>query len=182
MPENNEAAFSLKREVVEWVETLVWAVVTVVLVFTFIARTATVDGSSMLPTLEHGDQLIISHLGYTPQYGDIVVIAPPGYADRPLIKRVIATEGQEVDIDFENGIVYVDGNMLDEPYINEPTYRNEGTDFPQVVPEGSIFVLGDNRNDSKDSRHPTVGMVDKRYVLGKQIVRYMPFDKFGVAK
>lgn len=180
MPENKETAFDLKKEVVEWVETLVWAVVTVVLIFTFIARTATVDGISMLPTLEHGDQLIISHLGYTPKYGDIVVIAPPGYADKPLIKRVIATEGQEVNIDFENGIVYVDGKALDETYINEPTYLDEGAEFPQVVPQGSIFVLGDNRNHSKDSRHPTVGMVDKRYVLGKEVLRFMPFDKIGV--
>ena len=177
--EKLEKEFSPREEGIEWLETIALAAVAVVLIFTFVLRTATVSGTSMVPTLSNGDRLIISDLFYEPAQGDIVVVAPGVYEDHPLIKRVIATEGQTVDIDFDKGIVTVDGVALDEPYINEPTYLSEGMEFPATVPENCIFVMGDNRNNSKDSRDPSVGMVDVRYVVGRELLRIFPLSQFG---
>lgn len=135
----------------------------------------------MLPTLENGERLIISHLFYEPSAGDIVVLC--GEADheegKNLIKRIIATGGQTVDIDFELGQVYVDGEALSEPYTLEPTYLDEGTEFPLTVPEGEIFVMGDNRNGSRDSRSLSVGTIKEEYIVGRVLFRFFPFDRFG---
>ena len=135
----------------------------------------------MIPTLQNGERLVISNLFYEPTAEDIVVLC--GEADREegknLIKRIIATEGQTIDIDFEAGEVYVDGQKLDEPYILEPTYLDEGTEFPLTVPEGEIFVMGDNRNGSRDSRSLTVGTVKEEYIVGRVLFRFFPFDRFG---
>ena len=172
---------SLKDEVFDWMLEIVTAVVVLLLVFTFAFRTVDVYGTSMLPTLQHGEKLLLNRFLYTPEYGDIVVITKPCDGDEPLIKRVIATENQEVDIDFEKGIVYVDGVALEENYTNTLTNRipiNSIT-FPCVVPEGHVFVLGDNRNNSKDSRDASVGMVDERYILGEVIFRITPFERMG---
>ena len=140
------------REAYEWVQALVCSVLAVVVLFTFVIR------------------LIGEY-----RYGDIVIIQKGTFADGdPIVKRVIATEGQTVDIDFANGIVYVDGEALDEPYINEPTYTDEGTEFPLTVPEGSIFVMGDNRNRSDDSRNAELGTVDTRYVIGRAVFLLFP--------
>ena len=157
------------RNLFEWVQALVCSVLVVVLIFTFGIRLIGVDGHSMLPTLQHGDRLLVlnSTLNHEYEYGDIVVLRKDSFMNDPIVKRVIATEGQSVDIDFMNGIVYVDGEALDEPYINEPTFVEEGTEFPLTVPEGSIFVLGDNRNHSGDSRDSRLGTIDTRYVIGK---------------
>ena len=169
------------RETVEYAESLAVVFVVMLLIFTFIARPATVDGESMMPTLQNGERLLISNLFYEPTAGDIVVLC--GEADREegknLIKRIIATEGQTIDIDFEAGEVYVDGQKLDEPYILEPTYLDEGTEFPLTVPEGEIFVMGDNRNGSRDSRSLTVGTVKEEYIVGRVLFRFFPFDRFG---
>lgn len=169
------------RETVEYAESLAVVFVVMLLIFTFIARPATVDGESMMPTLQNGERLVISNLFYEPTAGDIVVLC--GEADREegknLIKRIIATEGQTIDIDFEAGEVYVDGQKLDEPYILEPTYLDEGTEFPLTVPEGEIFVMGDNRNGSRDSRSLTVGTVKEEYIVGRVLFRFFPFDRFG---
>lgn len=173
---------SVGNEVMEWLESIAVSVFIVILVFTFIFRIVLVDGSSMVPTLEDGQRLIISHLFYTPKQGDIVVVNSHGL-NKTIVKRVIATEGQTVDIDFENHTVTVDGEVLDEPYINEPTARNDGGNtYPMVVPEGSIFVMGDNRNASTDSRSPYVGCISTDDVLGKAIFRIYPFNKFGTVK
>ena len=179
MSEVNNTEFSLKREVLEWIENMVWALVAVVLIFTFVIRTSTVSGESMLPTLQDGDRLLISNLGYTPKQGDIIVFAPDNRSDPPLVKRVIATELQTVDIDFAEGIVYVDGVPLDEPYVNELTFETGNVEFPALVPYNSVFVMGDNRNHSRDSRFSSVGMVDNRTILGKVLVRFFPFDAAG---
>lgn len=133
----------------------------------------------MVPTLQDGDRLLISHLFYQPQYGDIVVITKPNEDRRPYIKRLIATEGQTVEIDFEKGTVMVDGKLLEEPYINEPTHLQEGVTFPLTVPKGQVFVLGDNRNHSKDSRDSSLGTFDEGYILGRCLLRYFPFDTAG---
>jgi len=171
--------FSLSEEVFDWMLEIVTAVVILLLVFTFGIRTVDVYGNSMLPTLHHQEKLLLNRFLYTPEYGDIVVITKPCDGDEPLIKRIIATENQEVDIDFEKGIVYVDGVALQEDYVMAPTIRSFDVEFPCVVPEGCVFVLGDNRNNSKDSRASSVGMVDERYILGEVIFRITPFEKMG---
>lgn len=179
--EKTEKKKNSLREAVEYAESLAVVFVVMLLIFTFIARPATVDGESMIPTLQNGERLVISNLFYEPTAGDIVVLC--GEADREegknLIKRIIATEGQTIDIDFEAGEVYVDGQKLDEPYILEPTYLDEGTEFPLTVPEGEIFVMGDNRNGSRDSRSLTVGTVKEEYIVGRVLFRFFPFDRFG---
>ena len=164
------------RDLYEWTQALVGSVLAVVLVFTFLIRLIGVDGHSMVPTLQNGDRLLVlsSLLDHDYEYGDIVVLREESFLEEPIVKRVIATEGQTVDIDFEAGIVYVDGEALDETYINEPTYMEEGTEFPLTVPEGCIFVMGDNRNHSSDSRDSRLGTVDTRCVLGKAVFLAFP--------
>ena len=146
----------------------------------FVGRIIGVDGSSMYPTLHHTDKIITSNLFYTPENGDIVVVQTDKFGPDPIVKRIIATEGQTVDIDFLKGEVSVDGKVIDEPYIAEPTYLEGDVIFPQTVPEGCVFVLGDNRNASRDSRFESVGMVDIRELLGKASFRFMPINRLGV--
>ena len=164
------------RDLYEWAQALVCSVLAVVLLFTFVIRLIGVDGHSMVPTLQDGDRLLVLNamLDSDYQYGDIVVLRKDTFLEEPIVKRVIATEGQTVDIDFVSGAVYVDGELLDEDYINEPTYVEEGTEFPLTVPEGSIFVMGDNRNHSSDSRSSDLGTVDTRYVIGKAVFLLFP--------
>lgn len=152
----------------------------VVVLFVFVIRLVGVVGESMYPTLHDGDKLmVLSNFLYEPKVGDIVVVKAEAYTRGPLVKRVIADEGQTVDIDFETGQVWVDGILQEEPYINDLTLRNDGTEFPLVVPENCIFVMGDNRNHSTDSRNPQIGCVDKRYVLGKALNIVLPFSRIG---
>ena len=153
-----------------------WLIV-FVLTFLLLFRIVVVSGPSMNQTLLHGDYLLLlNNVFYSePKQGDIVVISKDSFKDgEPIIKRLIATEGQWVDIDFEAGIVYVNGNPLDEPYVNTPTNLEEGVSFPLMVEEGCVFVLGDNRNSSKDSRSPEIGQIDKREILGKAIFLFIP--------
>lgn len=165
------------RVLYEWAQALVCSVLALVLVFTFAVRMVRVDGPSMRETLQDGDLLVTVNrlLSGDPQAGDIVIIRKDSFEDgEPIVKRVIATGGQTVDIDFETGTVTVDGAVLEEPYIREATYLDEGMTFPLTVPEGSIFVMGDNRNNSNDSRNPELGTVDVRYVIGQAVLLAMP--------
>ena len=153
-----------------------WLVV-IVLVFLLLFRVVVVSGPSMNRTLWHGDYLLlINNVFYRePKQGDIVVVSKNSFNNgEPIIKRLIATEGQWVDIDFDAGVVYVNGNPLDEPYTNTPTNLDEGVSFPLMVEEGCVFVLGDNRNESKDSRSLEIGQIDKREILGKAIFLFLP--------
>ena len=173
------------RDLYEWVQSLVGSVLIVVAIFTFVIRMMGVDGHSMLNTLQHGDRLLVvnSLLYHDYKYGDIVILRKDGvFDDDPIVKRVIAVEGQTVDIDFTEGIVYVDGEVLEEDYIREPTYTAEGTEFPLTVPEGSIFVMGDNRNGSSDSRDYRLGTVDTRYVIGKAAFLIFPGPDYETEK
>mgnify|MGYP001036542847 CR=1 FL=1 len=173
------------RDLYEWVQSLVGSVLVVVAIFTFVIRMMGVDGHSMLNTLQHGDRLLVvnSMLYHDYKYGDIVILRKNGvFDDDPIVKRVIAVEGQTVDIDFAKGIVYVDGEALEEDYIREPTYTAEGTEFPLTVPEGSIFVMGDNRNGSSDSRDYRLGTVDTRYVIGKAAFLIFPGPDYETEK
>ena len=179
-PEKIKGAARATRDVFEWLDALVMALITLVLMFTFVLRQVGVDGESMMQTLQHKDRVIISNFLYEPKYKDIVVISR-NYKNeetmdidkntKPIIKRVIATEGQTVDIDFETGEIRVDGVLLEEDYINEVTRNKYDVEFPVTVPEGHIFVMGDNRNHSLDSRNTAIGMVDTKYILGKAYVR-----------
>ena len=161
----------------DWVQLLVCCVLTVVLVFTFAVRVVRVDGPSMRETLQNRDLLAVVNSPLCASYdaGDIVIVRREDFLEgAPIVKRVIATEGQTVDIDFAAGTVYVDGEPLEEDYIREPTYTDEGTAFPLTVPEGAVFVMGDNRNDSHDSRAPDLGPVDTRYIIGRAVAVLFP--------
>ena len=174
MPEKKQTE---GRGAYEWVQALVCSVLTVVLIFTFAVRIVRVSGESMRETLQDQDMLVVLNNwlcgGY--EQGDIVILQRDDfYGGEPIVKRVIATEGQTVDIDFDAGVVYVDGTALEEPYTREPTWTQEGTEFPLTVPEGCVFVMGDNRNDSDDSRDSALGPVDTRCVLGRALMLAVP--------
>ena len=167
------------KEVYDWLESAVMAVIFVVLLFTLVGRTSVVSGESMIQTLQNGEMLLISRLGGSFEQGDIVVATKPYSHNEPIVKRVIAVEGQTVDIDFNKGLVYVNGDLLDEPYVNTPTNRRYDQRFPMIVPEGHVFLLGDNRNGSYDSRAEEIGFVDERYIMGKAYYRVLPFSRFS---
>ena len=172
------------RNCFELFEEVIIAVVAVVLIFAFLFRVVTVNGDSMLPNYTEDDKLIISGMFYEVKQGDVVVVV--NVLEDPIIKRVIALPGQVVDIDNDTGMVSVDGEVLDESAYTENgltvSYGADMMTFPQTVPEGCVFVLGDNRVISKDSRYLAVGMVDSRNILGKVEVRIFPFDRIGKAK
>lgn len=168
-----------KLDLFFWLQALVVALVVLILVFTFVGRIITVDGDSMLPTLHNRDIMLLRSIGYTPEQGDIVVLTKDfaHYEDQPIVKRVIAVGGQTVRIDYDESTVYVDGIALNEPYILEPVMYRKGIDLSieeLTVPEGSVFVLGDNRNNSSDSRHVELGAIDNRYILGKMVTVLIP--------
>lgn len=176
----NEEPRNIWLDVYKTLSDVISCLIFVVVLFVFAIRLVGVVGNSMYPTLHENDRLtLLSNFLYEPQVGDIVVLKSEAYTEGPLVKRVIADEGQTVDIDFQTGEVRVDGVLLDEPYINELTTRNDGMEFPLTVPENCIFVMGDNRNHSSDSRNPLIGCVDKRYVLGKALSIVLPFDRIG---
>ena len=162
------------------VSVIVSAVAVIAIVFTFVTRVLVVSGASMNPTLNNGDTVAISSLKRSFDYGDIVIVAQPNAMHKTLIKRVIAVGGQTVDIDSEKGIVYVDGKALDEKYTLEPTYSRGNIEFTATEPEGMLFVMGDNRNYSTDSRMSVVGFIDEKYIMGKVIGRIMPFGQWDV--
>ena len=168
--------------VLEWYEALISAALVLVLVFSFFFRIIQVDGSSMVPTLVNGDKLIVWGAGYTPQRGDVVIVDSYTSYGKPLVKRVIAKGGDTVSIDYATGTVAVNGEVLQEDYIAEPTYLGYDVTFPYTVPEGTVFVMGDNRNQSLDSRSTYVGCIDERDILGRVLVCFMPFTDFGVVK
>ena len=179
---NEEKRSTFKSELFDWAQNIAIILTVVVLLFTFVLRVIGVEGPSMMNTLHDGDWLLVSDLFYSPENGDIVIIKKEQFMQSPIVKRIIATEGQTIDIDFDNGIVYVDGIGLDEPYANGLTTRSFDMQFPQTVPEGCVFVLGDNRNHSSDSRTVSLGMVDERYIIGKVIFRILPINDFGTVK
>ena len=166
----------------EWLETFIQAIIIVVMLMTFAFRVVMVDGDSMRETLHHQDRLIVMRWDYTPQNGDIVVISQGEHVDHPIIKRVIATEGQSLEIDYAKGTVTVDGKVLDEPYIKEPMWRQGDAEIPKVIPKGYYFVMGDNRNNSDDSRVKRIGLIPKEHIVGKASFRVYPFNAVGPLK
>lgn len=182
LPPKERKTINFRGELFSWAESITVAVLVVCLLFAFAVRTIGVIGPSMQSTLFEKDRLIVSDIGFTPRYGDIVIISKKSFSKDTIVKRVIATEGQTVDIDFENGYVYVDGEILDEPYINEPTYREWDVQFPVTVPEDCVFVMGDNRNNSTDSRDSDIGMVNEQEILGRVLFRFWPLGEIKVFK
>lgn len=190
--EQDAASRGWRRDVYDWLQTLALVLVFITVFFTFFGMVFGVSGSSMYPTLHDGDAMLIQRIGYTPQQGDIVVLKKDGFPyeddSEAIVKRVIAVAGQTVEIDYSTNTVYVDGVALEEDYLN---FANEGTEqygddymverdgmvySSFQVPEGCIFVMGDNRNGSTDSRYAALGMVDTRYVLGKAVCVFFPFS------
>lgn len=177
-----EQNLSWKQNLVLYLHDLVIYVSVILLVFLLLFRVIVVDGESMYSTLWDGDYLLLlSNLIYpNPEVGDIVVVSKQSYDNgSPIVKRVIASEGQIVDIDFVNGIVYVDGLPLREEYVNTATNLQEGMSFPLLVEKDCYFVMGDNRNNSRDSRSPDIGQVDRREILGKAILLMVPGTNGG---
>lgn len=164
-------------QVFDAVGSVVLALIIIFLCFTFVFRAVNVVGKSMQPTLYDGDWLLVSDKK-TYERGDIIIITQPNDVDEPLVKRVIATGGETINIDFATHEVFVNGELLDEDYIKEPTALFYDVKFPYVVPEGCVFAMGDNRNDSLDSRSSRIGPIDERYILGKAVARILPFGKF----
>ena len=166
-------------EAYEWAESFLVPLLLFLVVFVFFVRLATVNGISMEPTLHEGQRLVLRQIGYEPQYGDIVVVDRTQDGEEPLVKRVIGEAGDVIYIDFNTHEVWRNDELLDEPYINEPTALSGDLTFPTRVPEGCVFVMGDNRNHSLDSRDSSVGMVDERRVMGEAVFRIYPLDKIG---
>ena len=190
---SQEEALSSVGNVFDWLKSFLLSLTAVIFIFTLIFRGVTVSGDSMLPTLEDREYLIISDLLYQPKTGDIVVVQSPNYKGgaEPLIKRVIATGGQTLKINFQTWEVWVDGVELQEDYIAfeeglnmnpEDLKVNENNEAELVVEENCIFVMGDHRNDSLDSRSEAVGQIDQRYIMGRVLIRVTPFSKFGKVK
>lgn len=182
--ESNEYSVKSKKKpwelVYDWLDSLIYAIILILLIFTFFFRVVGVNGESMKPTLSNGDWLTVSAVPGDINVGDIVVITQPNSLNEPLIKRVIAKGGDTVSIDFIEGIVTVNGVAKYEPYIAEKTERMGDYVYPLVVPEGCLFVMGDNRNESLDSRFKTIGFIDERYVLGVAQVRILPFGDWNI--
>lgn len=203
IPENKKKNFL--SDLLEIIESTIITVFAIILVFTYLLHPVNVVGGSMVPTLNNGDRIFMSTVMFDISYGDIIVInndvsylidencevyeyQPVDSFGNPvnplrecIIKRVIATEGQTIDIDFETGTVTVDGVVLDEPYINALTTKNDGAfEFPLEVPEGYYFVMGDNRNNSSDSRNKYVGLISEDQIYGKAVIRYSPFSQFKI--
>ena len=169
---------SWKKEVVEWVSSIAIALVIALILRNFVFTLVKVDGTSMVPTLQHNERLVVTRLGYTPQFGDIIVFTPRNRTE-PFIKRVIGMPGQTVVINNQTGDVVVDGVKIDEPYINNQTLSAQST---FTVPEGHVFVMGDNRGNSHDSRAEDVGFVSFESIMGKANLRIWPFNRIGVLK
>ena len=163
--------------ILEYLHDVVYILALILVLFTFCMRVVIVSGSSMFSTLVDGDYLLLINrpLCGELEQGDIVVASMERFKDgEPIVKRVVATEGQTVDIDFRAGVVYVDGVALEEEYTYTPTHLSEGMEFPLVVEEGCLFLMGDNRGDSRDSRAPEIGLVDEREILGRAVFLLMP--------
>lgn len=178
--ELEDTSHSKWNSAMEWIGSIVVAFVVIFLIFTFFFRAVSVSGTSMVPTLDDGDWLAISDFNYTPKHGDIVVVTQPNDLNEPIIKRVIGTYGDRIDIDFEKGEVYRNGEKLEESYTNTPTNLRYDMEFPLTVPKGYVFVMGDNRNNSLDSRSTRIGLIDERYLMGKVAFRFIPVGKFSV--
>ncbi len=191
LPASEEKTKSALLSILEYVEIFAFAVLAVLLIFSFALRVCVVDGSSMNNTLMDQERVLTTNLFYSPDSGDIVVFYENYVHEKPLVKRVIATEGQTLEIDFNTGKVYVDGEALTEDYVylntgryeyglifQNPNFDKDTKIFRVEVPEGYVFVMGDNRNGSDDSRNSSIGFISEQQIMGKVICRISPFTTF----
>lgn len=182
--ESNKLKFKLNTKkpveyIFELTRTVVFVFAVISVLFTFVIRDANVVGNSMYTTLHNNDKILITNFLYEPKCGDIVAINAENQIEKRIVKRVIAVEGQTLVIDYEKGFVYVDGIKIDEPYISSQTSEPANSmQIPYVVPDGYIFVMGDNRTISLDSRNKSIGLIPKDEVIGKAQFIVFPFDRF----
>lgn len=169
------------NSVFDWLSSFVYAIIIVVIALTFFVRIVDIDGRSMNPTLWDKEKVLITNTVSTPSCGDIVIISHGVEYKAPLVKRVIASEGQTLDINFDNNTVTVDGKKLYEPYIQGKTIREDAV-IPSVIPKGKVFVMGDNREESSDSRGTRIGLIDVKDIIGKVRCVVFPFNKFRFVK
>ncbi|MGN1133088.1 MAG: signal peptidase I [Oscillospiraceae bacterium] len=188
--ENSKKKSSVLDNILEWLESFAFAIFVVILIFTFVLRTVVVKGKSMEPNFHDKDRLIITHIIDSPDKGDVVVVNSYN-CNKTLIKRCIGTAGDDVVINYNTNKITVNGKEIADDYIKAPMidsvffnseYQTASGIYEYKVPEGKIFVLGDNRNNSKDSRFEDVSFIDNSDVLGKVVLRIMPFEDFGIIK
>lgn len=172
-----------RREIYDWIQCLISALIICVVIFVFCIRVIDVNGTSMLPTLQHGNKMLVSGMFFKPKYGDVVVFKSDTYdPNKALVKRVIAVGGDEINIDFDKGVVYVNGEPVDEPYINDLTATKIDFIGPKEVPDNCVFVMGDNRNASTDSRDSRIGMVDSRTIIGRVYYVIFPLNELRMVE
>ena len=187
--ENQDEKFDIKKEIFEWVKAIAVALIIAFFLRNYVFTLAKVDGQSMEPSLKHADRLYVNKVMYTPKKGDVVIFEPATAPGKAYIKRVIATEGDTIYIDFRTGEVFVNDELIDEPYINEPTYLNGSyikylketgnysKENPIKISKGYFWAMGDNRNASKDSRE--LGPIPERELVGHAVVRFWPLNSIG---
>lgn len=169
---------SFEHTAVELVSIVSTSIVAIMVIFTFAFRIVGVNGPSMEETLQNGDWLVVSAFITEPERGDIVIITQPNAFNEPIVKRVIAIEGDTIDIDFENATVKINDKIINEPYLGSPTNLDEGAwNYPITLEEGQVFVMGDNRMHSSDSRSPDIGLIQENYILGQVLMRFSPIDQ-----
>ena len=179
--ENEASEFT--RNCYEWIESIIQAIIPVAILLSFVFRIFTVNGTSMLDTLHHGEKLLVSEWYYKPASGDVVVIREGAYFKKPLVKRIIAAEGQTLNIDFDTCTVTVDGKVIDESsYVKDRIWYMEDGEIPAVIPKGKCFVMGDNRNGSTDSRSEIIGLINNDDVIGKVLFVIFPFNRIKAVK
>ena len=175
----DEPKKSIVREILDWLLCIVIAVAIALVIRNYVFTLVNVSGPSMNPTLNDKDILYVNRLFYTPKAGDIIIFKPKASPETPYVKRIIATEGQIVELDYTTGGVIVDGKPIDEDYISEPIENFGNMEYPYTVPEDHVFAMGDNRNNSLDSRMAVVGAVSEESIIGKAIFRIFPIGDFG---
>lgn len=174
----SESKSSVSKTVVDLISIIATSIVAIMVVFTFLFRIVGVSGPSMMNTLMDGDWLIVSAFVTEPERGDIVIITQPNAFHEPIVKRVIAVEGDTIDIDFDTATVSINGKVINEPYLGTPTTNDERAwEYPLTLKEGQVFVMGDNRERSSDSRSPDIGLIDENYILGQVIMRFSPISE-----
>ncbi|MBQ3603586.1 MAG: signal peptidase I [Clostridia bacterium] len=176
-----ETKLTFAQRLVEIASIIASSIIAIMLIFTFVFRVVGVSGPSMMNTLRNGDWLLVSAFITEPERGDIVIVTQPNTFNEPIVKRVIAVGGDTIDIDFAAATVTVNGKVINEPYLATPTTDDEGGwTYPLTLEEGQVFVMGDNRQHSTDSRSADIGLIDENYILGQVMVRFSPLSSFTI--
>ena len=170
---------SWQKEVLDWSFSIIAAIVIALLIRNFVFTLVNVDGNSMNPTLTNGDKLYVSRIMYKPKTGDIIILHPPQSYNTPYVKRIVALEGQVVDIKPEEGAIYVDGEKLEEDYVTGPLSSGGNLEYPFEVPKDCVFVMGDNRNPGGSTDSRLLGPIPVKNIMGKAIFRILPLNHMG---